>query len=71
MGINARQCVDYDPKHMQFLLGSGSILKQPSFQPTCEAIFSECSNEEGLLSMDKVFLRCLSHVACFLKCSSL
>ncbi|CAA6656619.1 unnamed protein product [Spirodela intermedia] len=37
----------------QFLLGSGSILKQASFQQTCGEIFSECSSGD-LLSREKL-----------------
>ncbi|MQL74244.1 hypothetical protein Taro_006594 [Colocasia esculenta] len=36
-----------------FLLGCGCILKQPLFQRSCEAIFSECNNE-GYVSREKL-----------------
>ncbi|XP_078447775.1 calcineurin B subunit-like protein isoform X2 [Wolffia australiana] len=41
------------PISEKFLVGSGSILKQPAFWRTCEAIVDKCS-EGPLLSRDKV-----------------
>uniref|UniRef100_A0A1D1ZL95 Lysophosphatidylcholine acyltransferase 2 n=2 Tax=Anthurium amnicola TaxID=1678845 RepID=A0A1D1ZL95_9ARAE len=37
----------------QFLLGSGYILKLPSFQQSCEATFNKC-NDNGYVSMEKL-----------------